>query len=256
MHGINDHEAGALLRLCLDHGHQSRFIEQGPVDAQHGWRGAHTVSAGEIFTSLSAEFTLTPNGLEARGSARAETFQINGGPDGVGIIGSLTRPFCGTCDRVRLTADARSATGTACTRGKAGWLSGRSAGSGRVSALYRHIAPRLARRRDCQGQAIVSADSTERASRGDPKLVPGKPLPPSLRSRHRSAYRCDVSMRYIEPTVSLHDLTPEVAAVAWIPRCAVRGERRSRRAAKRDPAVSRPGGIKLKLCWRVGATSS
>lgn len=65
------------------------------------------VTAGEILTSLSAEFTLTPDGPDARGSAPAETFQINGGPDRVGIIWSVTRPFCGTCDRVRLTADGQ-----------------------------------------------------------------------------------------------------------------------------------------------------
>jgi GTP 3',8-cyclase len=107
MRGINDHEAGALLRFCLDRGYQLRFIEQMPLDAQHGWRRADMVTAGEILTSLSADFALTPDGLEARGSAPAETFQVNGGPGRVGIIGSVTRPFCGTCDRVRLTADGQ-----------------------------------------------------------------------------------------------------------------------------------------------------
>jgi len=107
MRGINDHEAGALLRFCLDRGYQLRFIEQMPLDAQHGWRRADMVTAGEILTSLSADFTLTPDGLEARGPAPAETFQVNGGPGRVGIIGSVTRPFCGTCDRVRLTADGQ-----------------------------------------------------------------------------------------------------------------------------------------------------
>ena len=65
------------------------------------------VTADEILTALSAEFTLIPDGPDARGSAPAETFRINGGPDRVGIIGSVTRPFCGTCDRVRLTADGQ-----------------------------------------------------------------------------------------------------------------------------------------------------
>ena len=107
MRDINDHEAGALLRFCLDRCYQLRFIEQMPLDAQHGWSRADMVTAGEILASLSAEFTLTPDGPQARGSAPAETFQINGGPDRVGIIGSVTRPFCGTCDRVRLTADGQ-----------------------------------------------------------------------------------------------------------------------------------------------------
>jgi hypothetical protein len=65
------------------------------------------VTADEILTSLSAEFTLTADSPGARGSAPAETFQVNAGPDRVGIIGSVTRPFCGTCDRVRLTADGQ-----------------------------------------------------------------------------------------------------------------------------------------------------
>jgi GTP 3',8-cyclase len=107
MRGINDHEAGALLRFCLNRGYQLRFIEQMPLDAQHGWRRADMVTAGEILTSLSAAFTLTPDSPHARGSAPAETFLINGGPDRVGIIGSVTQPFCGTCDRVRLTADGQ-----------------------------------------------------------------------------------------------------------------------------------------------------
>ena len=107
MRGINDQEAGTLLRFCLDRGYQLRFIEQMPLDAQHGWRRDDMVTADEILASLSAEFTLTPESLEARGSAPAETFQINDGPDRVGIIGSVTRPFCGTCDRVRLTADGQ-----------------------------------------------------------------------------------------------------------------------------------------------------
>jgi cyclic pyranopterin phosphate synthase len=107
MRGINDHEACALLHYCLDRGYELRFIEQMPLDAQHGWRRADMVTADEILASLSAEFTLTPDGNDARGSAPAETFRINGGPDRVGIIGSVTRPFCGTCDRVRLTADGQ-----------------------------------------------------------------------------------------------------------------------------------------------------
>jgi GTP 3',8-cyclase len=107
MRGVNDHEACALLRFCLDRGYQLRFIEQMPLDAQHGWRRADMVTAGEILTDLSAEFTLTPDDTGIRGSAPAETFRINSGPDRVGIIGSVTRPFCGSCDRVRLTADGQ-----------------------------------------------------------------------------------------------------------------------------------------------------
>src|SRR6202044_1706031 len=69
MRGVNDHEAVALLKFCLDRGYQLRFIEQMPLDAQHGWRRADMVTAGEILTDLSAEFTLIPDDAGTRGSA-------------------------------------------------------------------------------------------------------------------------------------------------------------------------------------------
>jgi cyclic pyranopterin phosphate synthase len=107
LRGINDHEAPVLLRFCLDRGYQLRFIEQMPLDAQHGWRRADMVTADEILASLSAEFTLTADDPGLRGSAPAERFLVDGGPAHVGVIGSVTRPFCGSCDRVRLTADGQ-----------------------------------------------------------------------------------------------------------------------------------------------------
>jgi cyclic pyranopterin phosphate synthase len=107
MRGVNDHEAASLLRFCLDQGYQLRFIEQMPLDAQHGWRRADMVTAEEILAALSAEFSLDPGDPDARGAAPAETFLVDGGPAQVGVIGSVTRPFCGACDRVRLTADGQ-----------------------------------------------------------------------------------------------------------------------------------------------------
>jgi GTP 3',8-cyclase len=107
MRGINDGEAPELLRYCLDHGYELRFIEQMPLDAQHGWKRAEMVTAGEVYESLSAFFDLTEDDERARGAAPAETFLVNGGPARVGVIGSVTRPFCGACDRVRLTADGQ-----------------------------------------------------------------------------------------------------------------------------------------------------
>jgi GTP 3',8-cyclase len=107
MRGLNEDEAVPLLAFCLEHGYQLRFIEQMPLDAQHGWRRSDMVTADEILARLTAAVTLTPEGEQARGSAPAETFLINGGPAKVGVIGSVTRPFCGSCDRVRLTADGQ-----------------------------------------------------------------------------------------------------------------------------------------------------
>ena len=107
MRGVNDHEAPGLLAFCLANGYQLRFIEQMPLDAQHGWERSQMVTADEILAALSADYTLTPDDPEVRGAAPAETFLVDGGPATVGVIASVTRPFCGTCDRVRLTADGQ-----------------------------------------------------------------------------------------------------------------------------------------------------
>jgi GTP 3',8-cyclase len=107
MRGINDDEAVPLLRFCLDRGYELRFIEQMPLDAQHGWRRADMVTADEILVGLKEGFDLTTDYEHERGSAPAETFLVDGGPARVGVIASVTRPFCGTCDRVRLTADGQ-----------------------------------------------------------------------------------------------------------------------------------------------------
>jgi GTP 3',8-cyclase len=107
MRGVNDEEARELLRFCVAHGYELRFIEQMPLDAQHGWRRANMVTAEEILTALSEEFVLKPDDSAERGSAPAERFLVDGGPARVGVIGSVTRPFCGACDRVRLTADGQ-----------------------------------------------------------------------------------------------------------------------------------------------------
>jgi len=107
MRDLNDDEAAPLLRYCLDHGYELRFIEQMPLDAQHGWKRAEMVTAEEILAALGREFTLTPDDPRQRGSAPAEAFLVDGGPARVGVIASVTRPFCGTCDRVRLTADGQ-----------------------------------------------------------------------------------------------------------------------------------------------------
>ncbi|WP_246277991.1 GTP 3',8-cyclase MoaA [Phytohabitans rumicis] len=112
MRGVNDDEAPALLRFALAAGYELRFIEQMPLDAQHAWDRTKMITAAEILASLQAEFTLQADPAE-RGGAPAETWLVAGwtAPDGepakVGVIGSVTRPFCGDCDRTRLTADGQ-----------------------------------------------------------------------------------------------------------------------------------------------------
>jgi GTP 3',8-cyclase len=106
LRGINDDQAPELLRWAIAEGYELRFIEQMPLDAQHGWSRAEMITAEEIFASLEREFILEP-ATEPRGSAPAELFTVDGGPATVGVIASVTRPFCGDCDRVRLTADGQ-----------------------------------------------------------------------------------------------------------------------------------------------------
>ncbi|WP_447008311.1 GTP 3',8-cyclase MoaA [Saccharothrix isguenensis] len=106
MRGVNEDEAVPLLRFCLDHGYQLRFIEQMPLDPQHGWNRDDMVTAEEILAALRTGFTLTPEPGE-RGGAPAERWLVDGGPAVVGVIASVTRPFCSACDRTRLTADGQ-----------------------------------------------------------------------------------------------------------------------------------------------------
>ncbi|GGM89986.1 GTP 3',8-cyclase MoaA [Streptomyces fuscichromogenes] len=110
MPGLNEDEAPDLLAWALAHGYELRFIEQMPLDAQHGWKRDSMVTAGDILASLSTRFDLTPEGTDDRGSAPAERWLVDGGPHRVGVIASVTRPFCAACDRTRLTADGQIRT--------------------------------------------------------------------------------------------------------------------------------------------------
>lgn len=106
MRGVNDQQAADLLTWCLAEGLELRFIEQMPLDPQHGWSRTDMVTGPEIREQLTrAGFELTA--VADRGSAPAELFYVNGGPATVGIVASVTAPFCGDCNRLRLTADGQ-----------------------------------------------------------------------------------------------------------------------------------------------------
>ncbi len=102
--GLDD--AVELLRFCLTGGYQLRIIEQMPLDADHQWRRESTVHAESILAALGTEFALQPDPAP-RGSAPARLWRVNGGPATVGIIASVSDPFCSACDRTRLTADGQ-----------------------------------------------------------------------------------------------------------------------------------------------------
>jgi cyclic pyranopterin phosphate synthase len=118
MRGVNDHEAPELLSWALSEGLELRFIEQMPLDPQHKWDRAEYISEEEILQLL------TESGFElerqaADGSAPARKWSVRsvrgttrigcGSTDlgSVGIVASVSSPFCGSCDRIRLTADGQ-----------------------------------------------------------------------------------------------------------------------------------------------------
>lgn len=112
MRGVNTDEAVDLLRHALGLGAEVRFIEQMPLDAGHTWTREGMVTADETQAMLETAYLL--EALPGRGAAPAERYAVRplGEPDAeplgtVGIIASVTRPFCGNCDRLRLTADGQ-----------------------------------------------------------------------------------------------------------------------------------------------------
>jgi GTP 3',8-cyclase len=109
MRGINDHEAYHLLRWAMAENVHLRFIEQMPLDAQHAWQRNEMVTADEIRARLGRHVELVedPDQAMSRGSAPAELFRVAGTDYSVGIIAAVSKPFCGSCDRVRLTSDGQ-----------------------------------------------------------------------------------------------------------------------------------------------------
>src|SRR5699024_8384511 len=113
--GVNDAQAPDLLQWCLDEGLALRFIEQMPLDARHSWNRGSMITAADVFALLEPRFVLTPDSAPRNG-APAEKFLVadRHDPDtvlgDVGIIASVTRPFCADCTRTRLTAEGRVRT--------------------------------------------------------------------------------------------------------------------------------------------------
>ena len=103
--GVNDDEIAELASFAVEHGYRMRFIESMPLDAQGSWDRAAMVTADEVLARLGERFELVPVGRS--GNAPAEEWRIAGTDTVIGVIASVTRPFCGGCDRVRLTADGQ-----------------------------------------------------------------------------------------------------------------------------------------------------
>ncbi len=113
MRGQNEPDVVPLAQFCLERGYQLRYIEQMPLGPQHEWDRSKMVTQAEILDLLAGRFTLT-QASEPRGSAPAELWQV--APDAsqpgglLGVIPSVSAPFCGACDRTRITADGQLRT--------------------------------------------------------------------------------------------------------------------------------------------------
>ncbi|MET0146263.1 MAG: GTP 3',8-cyclase MoaA [Ilumatobacteraceae bacterium] len=106
--GVNDDELLDLAAFGRDKGVEVRFIEFMPLDASGGWAGDAVVGQDEIVARIAAVHPLEQ--LPARGAAPADRWRYLDGGGTIGVIPSVTKPFCGDCDRVRLTADGQFRT--------------------------------------------------------------------------------------------------------------------------------------------------
>jgi GTP 3',8-cyclase len=104
LRGVNDDEVVDMARYGRDRGVTIRFIEVMPLDGGDAWQAGDVVTQAEIIARIAAVFPLEPI---VRGHEPAERFRYLDGAGEVGVIPSVTRPFCEQCDRLRLTADGQ-----------------------------------------------------------------------------------------------------------------------------------------------------
>jgi cyclic pyranopterin phosphate synthase len=104
--GVNEDGMLDLVRYFRGSGHVLRFIEYMDVGSTNGWRLDEVVPAAEILERIGAEFPLEPVPPEYPGEV-ATRYRFRDGAGEIGVIASVTRPFCGDCTRARLSADGR-----------------------------------------------------------------------------------------------------------------------------------------------------
>jgi cyclic pyranopterin phosphate synthase len=114
--GVNDHTVGDLARYGRERGHIVRFIEYMDVGRSNGWRLDEVVPAAEILERLAGEFPFEPVAPNYPGEV-ARRFRYSDGKGEFGVIGSVTQPFCGSCTRLRLSADGQVFTCLFATEG-------------------------------------------------------------------------------------------------------------------------------------------
>ena len=114
--GVNDHTIVDLARHFKGTGHIVRFIEYMDVGNRNGWKLDEVVSAEEIIARIDAEMPLEPAPGNYHGEV-AERYVYRDGSGEIGVIASVTRPFCGACTRLRLSTDGQIFTCLFATRG-------------------------------------------------------------------------------------------------------------------------------------------
>jgi cyclic pyranopterin phosphate synthase len=103
--GTNDDEVVDFARFARDTGYEVRFIEYMPLDAEQRWERAKVVPSAEILETIDRVYPIIG---QVEGSEPATTFQFaDGAPGAIGVIASVTEPFCETCNRLRLTAEGQ-----------------------------------------------------------------------------------------------------------------------------------------------------
>jgi GTP 3',8-cyclase len=106
--GTNDDEVVDFARWARETGYEVRFIEYMPLDAQHAWERAKVVAGARILDAIDTVFPLAARHHETE---PATTYGFaDGSPGTIGVIASVTEPFCDTCNRLRLTAEGQFRT--------------------------------------------------------------------------------------------------------------------------------------------------
>ncbi len=103
--GTNEDEVVELARWSRQRGHTVRFIEYMPLDAQREWERAKVVPSARIVEAVNAVYPLVSESPDAE-PATSYRF-ADGTPGGIGVIGSVTEPFCDDCNRLRITAEGQ-----------------------------------------------------------------------------------------------------------------------------------------------------
>ena len=107
--GVNDDDVIELVEFARHHGFAMRFIEYMDVGNSNSWISEKMVSKKEILEKINARYPLKEIGRD-QGSAPAIDYEFSDGRGGVGVIASVTEPFCSSCTRARLTADGKLVT--------------------------------------------------------------------------------------------------------------------------------------------------